>query len=245
MDRHRGFTVIEVMLFLAITGVIMATLLTGVSVGLNRERYHDAVSSFADFMRGQYNDTVNVNNSRPQTDVCGASGIIVGGGTTSSPIAGASDGCTVVGQLVTSSADGQTVGYQKLYATVDALTLPRNDSDTDTQILSDAGLVADPKKETYNMGWSSRLVGAGSENNTPLRFSIVIVRMPTSGLVHTYVLREADKKPSEVIASGTTSTDYLMCVDTAGLTGTKAIGVVLQANAVNSGGVNFVPEGTC
>ena len=95
------------------------------------------------------------------------------------------------------------------------------------------------------MGWSSRLVGAGSENNTPLRFSIVIVRMPTSGLVHTYVLREADKKPSEVIASGTTNTDYLMCVDTAGLTGTKAIGVVLQANAVNSGGVNFVPEGTC
>ena len=61
----KGFTIIEVVLFLAISGLLMATLLVGVSQAISRQEYRDAVQSFAGFLRSEYSKMINVENDRP------------------------------------------------------------------------------------------------------------------------------------------------------------------------------------
>lgn len=59
MDKNkgaflRGFTIIEVMLFLALSGVLLAGILGGLGGNIARQRYNDAVQDIANMMRDQY-----------------------------------------------------------------------------------------------------------------------------------------------------------------------------------------------
>lgn len=240
-QKAQGFTIIEVILFLAITGVIMSVLLVGVTVGINRERYRDAVSSYQDFLQGQYNQVINVNNSRPSSNPCAGGTIQVGGVADSGP---GTSNCTIVGQVIHSSSNGGSVTATKVYATEDAAKL--NASQTDAKILQDAKLIADESStQTYSIDWGTRIVGPKSVGAEPLGFSILIVRMPTSGLVHTFTLKQAGKMPSDIIANSVTAEDFVMCVDTAGLSPGGNVGIVLQADATNSSGVVNAGEAVC
>lgn len=66
-----GFTVIEVVLFLAISGLLIAGLFVGVGTNIARRRYDDSVQATADELRGLYSrvaDTVVV--ERPNDSSC-------------------------------------------------------------------------------------------------------------------------------------------------------------------------------
>ena len=59
MDKNKGaflkgFTIIEVMLFLALSGVLLVGILGGLGGNLARQRYNDAVQDIASIMRDQY-----------------------------------------------------------------------------------------------------------------------------------------------------------------------------------------------
>jgi type II secretory pathway pseudopilin PulG len=230
---HKGFTIIESVLFLGVTGIIMAVLLVGVGGTLNRERYKDAVSSFQNYLQGQYNLVSNVNNSRPNTEVCQGGQIKVGldGGK------GTSD-CTIVGRVIHSSASGDMLTSAQVYATVDASALV---GATDAAILNSAQLITSPTVDTFAMGWGTKLVKPDSSVRT---FSILIVRMPTSGLIHTYVLEQANQPPVAIIGN---SEDLSMCVDNSMFVtgGVGRVGVILTKDAINSSGVQFLTEDKC
>ncbi len=241
MQRHHGgFTVIEVMLFLAVTGLIMSVLLVGVTTGLNNERYKDAVNSYVNFWQGQYNDVINVNNGRAKDNPC-LSGKILSDGTHTDAGRGTSN-CTIVGRLIHSIAGSAQVSYAPVYSTVDPTTLPVHPNDTDKQVLASAGLIVDPTSQTYDLGWGTSLK---TTLGAPSNFSILIVRMPTTGVLHTYVLSQSMKTPADIVMNGTTNKEYVMCIESAGLVASGRLGVTLQADAVNSSGVLFTPEGTC
>ncbi|QQS21661.1 hypothetical protein IPM09_04050 [Candidatus Saccharibacteria bacterium] len=234
----KGFSVIEVILFLGITGLVMAVLLAGVSTALNRERYHDAVNSFQDYLQGQYNLVANVNNSREPDAVCKDGKITVG--ETTDTGRGTSD-CTIVGRVIYSSADGYSVSSAQVYATVDAATLSGDD---DAQVFRDAKLVVSPESERYTIGWSTQLVPQGG--SSPLAFSILIARTPTNGQLHTYVLAEADKVPSDIVGTIADKPGFRICVSNPGLMpGGGRTGVTLASDAANSSGVLFAPESEC
>ena len=61
--RH-GFTLVEVSLFLAITGVLFVGIVAGVQNSMFQQRYNDSVQSFAEFLRSIYSQTSNVQNPR-------------------------------------------------------------------------------------------------------------------------------------------------------------------------------------
>jgi type II secretory pathway pseudopilin PulG len=233
----KGFSIIEVILFLGVTGLIMAVLLTGVSVALNRERYHDAVNSFQDYLQGQYNLVANVNNSRANTDICKNGKIVVGGGTDNGR--GTSD-CTIVGRVLYSTVDGRSIDSAQVYATVDAANLSGGD---DAQVLRDAKLTVSPQVDNFVIGWSTQLV---SGDGSLLPFSILIARTPTSGQIHTYAISKADQAPIDIIGHVSASPGFLMCVSNPGLMpGAVRTGVILAPDAVNSSGVLFAPESDC
>ena len=60
--KKRGFTLIEVALFLAITGALFVGIMAGVQNSIFQQRYNDSVQSFVEFLRTAYSETMNVQN---------------------------------------------------------------------------------------------------------------------------------------------------------------------------------------
>ncbi len=237
-----GFTIIEVMLFLAISGLIMSVVLASVATGINRERYRDAVNSYLDFWQGQYNSVTNVVNNREAQNPCVGGKIVEDGSESPDTTKGVSD-CTIVGRVVHSASDGKSVASRAVYATVDARILPVNSDDTDAEVLASAGLIMSSQIEKRDLNWGAQLVdtraGSGRE------FSILIVRMPTSGVVRTFVTTEADRTPAQIVspAQAHVDTDFVMCVSPAGLVSSPTVGVKLALESMNSSGVTLAGDG--
>ena len=60
----RGFTIIEVTLVLAITGMLFVGIIAGSGLNITRQRYNDAVQNFAEFLRTVYSEVSYVQNPR-------------------------------------------------------------------------------------------------------------------------------------------------------------------------------------
>lgn len=63
-----GFTVVEVVLVLAISMFLFVGIIGGTSINITRQRYNDAVNDFAEFLRRQYSEVISVENPR-STDI--------------------------------------------------------------------------------------------------------------------------------------------------------------------------------
>lgn len=61
---RRGFTLLEVLLFLAISALIFAGIMMGATTSIARHRYNDSVQEFVDFMRIAYDDVIYTHNTR-------------------------------------------------------------------------------------------------------------------------------------------------------------------------------------
>lgn len=57
-----GFTLIEVVLFIALSGALIVGIITSTSISINKQRYNDSVQSFAEFLRNIYSEATNVQN---------------------------------------------------------------------------------------------------------------------------------------------------------------------------------------
>lgn len=81
MDKNtnktkRGFTIIEVMLVLAITGLMLIGVLGNTYSSIKSQRYNDAVVSFAESLRQVYNEVLS---PRSRDDESGASDLAIYG----------------------------------------------------------------------------------------------------------------------------------------------------------------------
>ncbi len=244
MGTHsrKGFTLIEVILFLAISGLMLLGVLVGVAGSINRQRYDEATGSFLDYMQSQYNLNDNVRNNRPNTRGC-KSGAIVSNATDQPR--GTSD-CTVAGRLI-SSTDGVTITSQPIYSTSAGLKNPA----TETALLNSLGLIVAPDDLTsddanYSMLWDTKIYTNKSNPNASRDFGVLILRLPTNGLTRTYVSTNYTNLSNFWSASPSLEKVNL-CVSTNGLTNAPANGVRVIRSASTSNGVQFIPagEGTC
>lgn len=162
MKRQRdGFTIIEVILFLAITGLMVAGLLAGVTIALRQQQYRDAVQSFAHFLKDQYSRVINVENDRGSTAVC--------------PIPGArNDGargqseCVIVGRYI-SSSDGRRYTAHPLYA---------------LRAADGSGWrygYADAEQVEYQVGWGAQARFASRSGSLSPTMAMALYRHPDDG----------------------------------------------------------------
>lgn len=241
-DKHKGFTIVEVMLVLGITGVVMAFMLIGLSTQLNRHRYQDATSSLIGYMQSQYELVANVNNSRESIDAN------LSGCSTDGDVAGTSE-CTIVGRVIhagtLSDSDVTVINAGWVVAKTAIATLPSGL--TGKEVLQQSQLTEPSSEESYTVRWGTRLVRA-ADHSRPLSFSMLIVRMPTTGVVSTYVNPGVNVAPDAIVHAGDNlDTDFKMCIDPVGLLGAvnEPVGVMIKRGAANSSGVQQLDQGEC
>ena len=184
--KLKGFTIIEVSLFLAITGLIFLGVTFGVQSSVFRQRFNDSVQSFAEFLRSIYAETMNVQNAESGRSMQAIYGKLVTFGEEYGFSGEWVDGnqafmYDIVGEINKDVGSGGNI--------LDAL----KGANADVAIKESgkaprlAGIV-----ESFKPKWSSQIQQACTSPATcytrPIKAALLIVRHPKSGTVYTYVM---------------------------------------------------------
>lgn len=281
----RGFTIIEVSIFLAVTGLLFIGITVGVQNSIFHQRYNDAVQSFADFLRGVYDGVLNVQGSgggRSEDTVVYGKMIVFdsqdgedddsdGGDGGSGDI----NGClkqleaagletkqgfcvyTLVGEdpdeLVRNNPEKADVvenaGLTALLEKVGlSTTVPANSNDSDESAGGGEALAG--VIETYSPKWGVGVQKVGASGLMPLRGTIMIVRHPYSGKVHTLFSDEAMTEGGlsgafRADALGFSYEDVDFCINPNGINGDPSAisaDVRIANNASNAVGVDVIMD---
>lgn len=187
MGRHskQGFTIIETMLVLAITGVLIAGLLVGLGSSISNQRYLDSVSSFKSLIQDQYSQIDNVTNDRDAHWTCDSTATPApaqNGGTTP----GQSD-CVLLGRYLSIVDDHITMATVVGYPLTAA-----SSSGTVASIKTDYALgISTSSIQTQGLQWGAQIAwpssGAGARSPTsPRSLAILLIRSPENGTSYTF-----------------------------------------------------------
>lgn len=165
-DKQKGFTIIEVILFVAISGLLTSMLMVGVSMSINRQQYRDSVQAYVGFLRSEYSKVVNVENDRSRS-VC--------------PIDGAD------GRLETLRGQSECVIVGRYIATVGSLGSTNGDSYKSYPVYAyraDKGSAWVYRRGTessdYTINWQAKTRFAGQQKNDA-HIAILMYRHPETG----------------------------------------------------------------
>jgi type II secretory pathway pseudopilin PulG len=188
-----GFTIIETMLFLGITGLLVLGILAGAGASINVQRYHDSVSSVESVVQGLYTSVDDVVNDRGDSASCAISG---------SPGAvpvGQSD-CVVIGQYMAINGNDTSISTVLGYSTN---IIP--DPDTpDTQTIKSYTLsLLDSSTVKSVLDWGATI--------KPSFVGILIIRSPSTGLNYTYTTNKQSDTLTDMVDNGIT-TQQTVCI---------------------------------
>lgn len=183
-NSRRGFTIIETMLVLAVTGVLIATLLVGLGASINAQRYKDSVVSLKSLLQSQYSMTNDVSNARSANWTCNASATPVPNAGGTAP--GQSD-CVLLGRYISivggDISSASVVGYENSTASAPNDVVEINKNYT-------LGISTDSINSS-TLEWGSVIAwpasGSGAKSpTTPRSIAILILRSPSSGTTYTF-----------------------------------------------------------
>lgn len=241
-----GFTIIEVMLFLAISGLLTIGILTTAGTAINVQRYKDATNSLVSYVQGEYDQVVNVQDNRPVAGnntsnvTCTTSGFAPGTATLGSSLS-----CFIIGRLLTVSNNGTSIQAQSVFASKDGT------GSDDIQALANSGLFTDAANsgevpDTYAPEWSTRLVTTDHAASLD-GWRLLIVRSPTSGTIRTFTSTMQSQSLTDMVTGngGTTRQDMVACLDPAGLVTFQPSGVKILKDAASVSAIKPTDPGDC
>lgn len=175
----KGFTLIEVLIFLAISGALAAGIIISTASVVDKQRYNGAIRGFMDYMQTVYSEVANPKNENE------------GGGRDQNNF--------IYGKLVVFDQDKGN-GQVRTYTVVgnknnikgsvvrDALSLlqdvnasinrPNSDKESENRIY---------EMSLQNMSWD---IDVQDIEGKPFEGSILIARSPSSGVIYTYVAKK-------------------------------------------------------
>lgn len=257
---ERGFTVIEVLLFLAITALLVFALMGGWTLSMNTQSYRDSMRSTVGFLQQQYANTANVSIfDRPNSNTYGCTGnpgditpktTITSAGTTPR----GQGECMVLGNYLV--IDGRNpsniksfpiIGYESKTAlgidstSTEASAIKAYDPqrvDTDAAGLS---------SEEFAIPWTARPYMAG-DKSTNIAVAMVIIRSPVSGIIHTYIQQNITDvanppKVTDVINVAGSSNAFVFCLDPEAAVAGNIQAIEIRANAASADAVRINAEG--
>ena len=254
-QERAGYTIIEVMLTLAITGAIFVAALLGVSSTISRQRYRDVVDNTYELIRSQYDLVNRVSiEQRDKNDVC--NGITsIGISHTNQNKGRGRSACNVYGVAITFGLDdgkvvqtssiigwdlsayktyiseGKPVGFDpdteiSKYTDIQLLGLLGASNVYETASHSDC-TVAD-LLTNERLHYDAR-IQTTEKGNKPFKATILIIRSPRDGAIHTYVYNYSGD-------SSKSATDY------SSLAKTSCSSAVKAGSAAGTAGVYILDE---
>ncbi|HET6746556.1 MAG TPA: hypothetical protein VFH06_00440 [Candidatus Saccharimonadales bacterium] len=239
MGKHTqtGFTIIEIMLFLSVTGLLAIGILVGSGVAIGQQRYRDSVNSLKSFIQDQYSEVTSVDNSRSAGWTCDTGAVVTE--VTSGQPRGTSD-CVIIGRVITVDASGTklTASNVVAYRTPGAAVLPGDIAEIATNYRMSISPI---DQVTQDVSWGAQIVR--QKTTQPFSLSILIVRSPLSGSLFTFTTEGATTNPNAMVTVSNTSQPRDLCVnaDIGSFVG-RRMEVRIDAYATNQGGVLIPPE---
>ena len=205
-----GFTIIEVAIFLVITGALFVSVTVGVQNSISQQRANDSTQNFVEFLRGIYSQTMNVQSADTGRSEDAIYGKLVTFGE-SVDLGGESVDTTDKNSIFTYDVVGSIDGDVK-NRVLGALS----DLGANVIVQSGDGVRVAGIAEGYTPRWAARIepiCGASKCDYTPVKMSLLIVRHPRSGMVYTYVLDgeaiEVNKAVKELTSLGEVSKEAI------------------------------------
>lgn len=226
-----GFTIIEIILFLGISGALILGVLLGTGTSINTQRYHDSVSSLRSYLQQQYSEVMNVSNN--STDSTCNSSLLSSRGQSE---------CVILGRYITTSNNGfrlnssMVIGY--LDPSIDVL------SSDDVEALKEYNIVVSSAtdNETYDIEWGASIVDTST---SPMVFSMLILRSPSSGVIRTFIDNTSATNASNIInllVPNALNESAKLCVSPNGLFTGPKMAVFVEKNATSTNGIKILGE---
>jgi hypothetical protein len=228
-----GFTVIEVVLFLAVSSLLAIGIFAGATVNINNQRYHDAVKTFRASLQTQYTSTLRVENPLHPEEPCqfaGEAGTLPRG----------TSRCELIGKLLTIES-GTKVTVRNILGLPPAVEGPS--TQTDLEVLKGYQLgVLDANSQEFSPEWSTSVDWNGTST-----FQLILLRSPSSGTILTYARTGNSMDVEEYVnnlSPATTQPDTTICVRPEGIAVADSQTIVIRSRGSSS---NAVEDGlgTC
>lgn len=210
-----GFTIIEVSLFLAISGLLFVGIAAGTGLNVARQRYNNAVEDYTEFLRRLYSQTEDVQNGREgsldsRVTNCTVAGSAIKALDSRHTSEEGRTNCAIYGKIAIFNErlkDGDVANTDKImvYDIIGDVIdndhpLPNTAKDQLSALLAiHAEFIAYEKDDagycklapaggfySYTPDWSSHI--ETTEKNEYWSGAVMIFRSPIDGTIHTYSL---------------------------------------------------------
>lgn len=239
IKTQNGFTIIETMLFLAVTGALAIMILVGSGVAIGQQRYRDSVNTLKSYVQGQYNEVTNVVNARDKSWVCDTNGNVTEVDATSGEARGTTE-CVLLGRFITIDETGtkltasNVIGYKSPTAGTAASDI--------AELTTNYKLTASPiDQDAVEVSWGAQVVKP--QTATPMPLSMLIIRSPLNGSVMTFTAEGEQNNLINLINASNMSQKRDLCVNAdAGTFVGRRLEVQIDAYATSQGGVQIPAE---
>lgn len=198
-DTARGFTIIEVMLFLAITGALFAALMIGVNTGITQQRYLDSVRSYKALIQNEYSEVASTRNEDIEDWKCDDGQKAVEQATPRGT-RGASQ-CVILGRAIQIIDSGKKVVTES----VTGYNINGTDEDRDdiTAIKSYLPKLGRFDERATELDWGAYLTPVPPRAGSPASTAVILIlRSPSTGLIRVFT------SPDQV-GNGTDLSSYI------------------------------------
>lgn len=237
-----GFTIVEVMLVLAISGLMLVGIFAAAAANIRQNEYRDSVYFLQNELKDQFAQAQNPANDRPKNRAKCFQGGDVSRGT--------SKNCLIVGRLVL--GDGDEITSVPLLG-MTSLSAPANGEENPqlADINNQAGatdnangwwvLRDNEAATTTKMRWGST-IGAmvGSEKTD--QFSVAIIMSPKDGSIRSYADNTLATSDAALYQLLRTTRQLDVCVENDGMFAARPLAVRVVAGASSGSGVVVPPE---
>lgn len=173
-----GFTLVEVALFMAISGAIVAGIIVGTASVIDTQRYNDSVQNFAEFMRSVYSQVANPSgsaNGRSDKSIYGK--LVTFGESLDLKYENNAKDQRIFVYNVIGDINNHSINGDVLHSLAATRLSPFMTQPNSTNI----GYVGTPTQ--YILNWDAKLQDTLKNQ---FKGSILIVRSPTSGTIYTF-----------------------------------------------------------
>lgn len=242
-QKNAGFTIIETILFLGVSGALTVGMLVGSGVAINQQRYRDSVNSLKSFVQQQYNEVTNVVNGREGSEACNDAVVTDSSDATTTPQSRGTSECILLGRHIAIDATGTHVTASNVvaYRTSGA---PEAASDI-LEITTNYKLgLSTINQDSTDVAWGATVVRPGTSDVMPV--TVLVLRSPLSGSIMTYTSEGAavsSEALKSMVSLANSSTPRHLCINNpAGAIGVKRMSVLISAFATSQGAIQVPPE---